>query len=59
MEHILLIGSEDVRIGANTIANAANEINRAASNIDEALHRHQVFLEEFITRLEKLFPNEG
>lgn len=37
MEHIHLIGAEDVRTGGNTMRDAADEMRRAANTIDTTM----------------------
>jgi len=51
MEHVLLIGTEQVQSAANTMRSAASEMNRAANTISEALSEHKRVMEEFISRL--------
>jgi hypothetical protein len=54
MEHMNLIGSDDVYRGGSMIQSAASEMLRAASNFDEALFRHQRFMDDWLYRLEQL-----
>lgn len=53
MEHINLLGSDDVRSAGSKMQSAAGEMLRVASTIDESLRRHQQYLEEWITRFER------
>ena len=51
-DHITLMGSEDVSRAGHRMQSAAEQMSRAASTIDDALFRHQRFLDEWIQRLE-------
>lgn len=41
MEHVMLVGAEDVRSAANSMRAAAEDMRRAASEISEAMHLQQ------------------
>lgn len=46
MEHVTLMGAEDVRAAGNRISEAAHEIRRAAGEIGEAMRLHQQTMQE-------------
>jgi hypothetical protein len=52
-EYITLMGAEDVRAAGRAIASAAADMRQAASSIDDSLHRHRVFFDEWLIRLEQ------
>ena len=45
-----LLGAEDVRSAGNTMSSAADTINRACCGMEEALRRHELFLDDWLTR---------
>ena len=51
-DYITLMGAEDVTRAGHRMQSAADQMSRAASTIDEALFRHQRFLDEWLQRLE-------
>ncbi|AMS41219.1 hypothetical protein [Aminobacter aminovorans] len=50
--YVTLMGAEEVRSAANTMMSAASEMRGAASSIDNALERHQRFLDDWLSRFE-------
>ena len=44
-----LIGAEDVRRAGSAIASAAEDMRLAASSMDEVLHRHQLFMTQWLS----------
>jgi hypothetical protein len=53
-EYVHLIGAEDVRAAGSRMASAADDMQRAASSIDNALERHQRFLDDWLFRFESV-----
>ena len=51
-DYITLMGAEDVSRAGHRMQSAAEQMSRAAGTIDEALFRHQRFLDEWLQRLE-------
>ena len=51
-EYVTLIGVEQVQSAGNRIAAAADEMRRSAGAIDDALARHQRFMDDWLSRLE-------
>ena len=54
MEHINLLGSEDVYRAGTMMQQAATEMTRAASSIEESLQMHQRFLDDWLSRFEDI-----
>lgn len=54
METVYLVGSEQVQSAAHRMVEAAHEMKSAASHIDTALTQHQVFLDEWLSRFERV-----
>jgi hypothetical protein len=52
MEHINLLGAEDVRTASRQISSAAAEMKRAADQIECSLMNHRDFLNEWLTNFE-------
>lgn len=50
-KYVTLLGAEQVQSAGNTMRSAADQMQRAASSIDEALARHQRFLDDWLARL--------
>ncbi len=48
--YVTLLGAEDVRSAGNTMSSAADTINRACGGLEEALRRHELFLDDWLTR---------
>lgn len=60
MENLLLVGSEDVRVGGFAMRQAAHEMQAAASQIEDSLLRHRQFLDDWLLRFEAaLAPQKG
>lgn len=51
-DFINLLGADDVRAAGSKIQGAASDMNRAAGSIEDSLHRHRLFLDDFLARLE-------
>jgi hypothetical protein len=51
-DYVTLMGAEDVRAAGSRMASAAEQMSRAASNMDDALQRHQRFLDDWLMRFE-------
>ena len=59
MEHIYLMGSEDVQTAGYSMKSAAEDMRMAANTIDESLRNHQRFLEQWLADLgEVMRPND-
>lgn len=58
MEHVLLVGSEDVRAGGHAMQQAAHEMSRAASQVEDSLMRHRQFLDDWLCRLETILTRQ-
>ena len=56
-QYVTLMGSEQVQSAANRMVSASEEMRRAASTIDEALSRHQRFLEDWLQRYETILTD--
>lgn len=52
MDHVLLIGTEDVRIAGRSMQDAADRIERAAASIADSNERLMRALEDHATRIE-------
>ena len=52
-----LIGADDVRSAAHTMASAADRMQSAASNMERALENHQRFMDEWLTRLAEIMSD--
>ncbi len=59
MEHINLLGSDDVRAAGVRIASAASDMHRAVSYLDDILTRNQRFLDDWLLRLEEVIKKGG
>lgn len=57
-ESIHLHGAEDVRKAGFQMTEAAETMRRAAAQIDEALQRHERFLDDWLTRLQDALSNQ-
>lgn len=53
-KYITLLGTENVRSAANTMKEAADIMRGVAGNLEDSLHRHRIFLDEWISRLESI-----
>lgn len=51
-DYIHLIGTEQVQSAANTMSSAAEEMKQAANNMEDTFRRHQLFLDDWLLRLE-------
>lgn len=51
-DYMTLMGAEDVSRAGYSMKSAAEEMSRAAANIDDALRRHQMFMEDWLQRYE-------
>lgn len=49
-DYVTLLGAEDVRAAGNAMRSAADDMRSAASSIDNALDRHQRFLDDWLIR---------
>lgn len=54
MEHVNLLGAEDVRRASNNIQNAAQSMVQAANLIETSLRDHTINADHRINRLEEL-----
>lgn len=50
-EYITLLGSEQVQRAAHSMQNAAGEMQQAVSNFEDCLHRHRLFMDDWLERL--------
>lgn len=53
-EYMHLIGADDVRSAAGTMAQAARDMQRAAASISDALESQRRYMEEWIGRFESV-----
>lgn len=53
MDHMVLIGSDDVRAGGHAAREAAHEMKSAAAAIESALDRHRQHMDEWLLRFEQ------
>ncbi len=53
-EFMHLVGSEDISRAGSSIIHAAEQINNAASIINESTNRLQLFLNDWLFRLEEV-----
>lgn len=51
-EYITLVGAEDVQRAGAALRSAAETMQRAASSIEDSLHRHRLFLDDWLERFE-------
>jgi len=58
-EFITLLGAEAVRSAGTSMRDSASEMNRAAASIEDALHRHRLFLDDWIFRLEEVLKSNN
>lgn len=56
-DYITLLGAEDVKQASRTISAAASEMFRAAAAIDDALTRHQRFMDDWLSSLERVLKS--
>lgn len=54
MNTVYLVGSEDVRRAGGDMIAAAEQMSRAATQIEDALHRHQNFMENWLQDLSRI-----
>ncbi len=60
MDSINLLGSEDVQRAALNISGAAEVMSRAAGNLELVLQRQQMFMDDWLMRLEDILkPQES
>ena len=58
MESINLLGADDVSRAGRTIASAAEDMRRATGHMDEALQRHETFLDDWLIRFEDILKTK-
>lgn len=60
-EYVTLMGADDVRNAGHRMSGAADTMRSAAGNIDDALRRHQQFMDDWLQRFEAAIEklNEG
>ena len=58
-EYMYLVGAEDVRAAANTMAQAAGDMQRAANSINETMESQRRYLDEWIGRFESAVQDIG
>lgn len=51
-EYVHLVGAEDVSRAASSMRSAADDMQRAASSISHSLEQHQMFLNDWLIRLD-------
>lgn len=56
--YITLLGAEDVQRAGNRMASAADEMNRAAGATEDSLHRHRLFMDDWLSRLEAVLAEK-
>lgn len=60
MENVVLIGADDVRSGyavergGQQVSQAASTLEGAATRFEMALYNHEIFLTQWLDRLEKI-----
>ncbi len=52
-DYVTLMGAEQVSSAARTMSQAASDMQSAASQISDALFRHQMFLDDWLMRLQQ------
>lgn len=52
-KYVTLIGAEQVERAGYKVAEAADQMMRAAGYMDEAMQRHQRFMDDWLSRLEQ------
>ena len=52
-EFITLLGAEDVRSAGFSMKTSASTIQSAASQVEDSLHRHRMFLSDWLYRFEE------
>jgi len=57
-EFITLLGADDVRSGGNAIRVAAGVMQSTAASMEDSLHRHRMFLDDWLSRLEEVMKKE-
>ena len=57
MDHIRLLGSEDIIRAGNAMKSAAEDMLRAANLIDEAHVRQRAFMDDWLARFERAMEN--
>ena len=57
-DYMHLIGADEVKSAGSSMCSAANDLRRAADVFDESLHRHQLFLDDWLQRLEGILTNK-
>ena len=58
-EYIHLIGAEDVRRAGSQMQSAASDMRRTASSFEDSLHRHRLFMDEWLGRLETVLTDKN
>lgn len=58
MEHMHLVGVEQIQSAANRMVEAADRMSRAANTVHDAVYRHGEMMREFIERLEAMEEEE-
>jgi len=58
-EYMHLIGAEDVRAAANTMAQAATDMQRAAASMNDTLEAQRRYMDEWIGRFESAVKDMG
>lgn len=54
MEHVLLVGAEQVQSAGVSMRGAAEEMRQAAMSISGSFERHQQFMDGWLQRLEQV-----
>ncbi len=54
MDFVTLMGAEDVREAGSAMRSSAEVIRQAAGSMEDSLHRHRLFLDDWLFRLEEL-----
>ncbi len=53
-DYMTLLGAEEISRAGFVMREAGSEMSRAAGNMDEALRRHQLFMDDWLQRLERV-----
>lgn len=56
-EYIHLIGAEDVQRAGQNMQRAANTIQQAVFSLEDSLHRHRLFMDDWLQRAEAIFTD--
>lgn len=58
MEHIYLLGSEQVQTASSQIRSSAEQISRALANFEASLQQHQQWMDNWLLRFEAAMSHQ-